>query len=218
MSYIVASPGRTGSVFLSQYLKMYLMQQHNKWFYVYTIQFYHNDMEPLPTNFIVHCHNAKMIPSNLPAKQLIITTRNLIDIAASWQIANLTNVFHFGNFSDSKQDIGEYISKYKNVTYKVPVKDFLSQIKKAFEFYQFAYNFYQNAIIFNYDETINIESINQKLGLCTIDVSNIALPVAQPLDKWKIIENKDEILRAGNQAITHYKKLYPEIFEKFNLG
>jgi hypothetical protein len=208
MSYVIASPGRTGSFFLTDFLTKYSEIAENKMFYRYTILEHYTDLENLPSNFVIHCHSVAAIPIFTQNRKLIINTRNPIEIVASAMVAMKTNVFHF---ESTGMNIDDYLSKYSSVQFDFSEQSFLKLLKHNLQWYVDAFQYVENATILNYHQAIDIKEINEILKLKTIEIPN-DLPVAQPLDKWKLIKNSDNLKKIGNTVFKHYQEKYPNIF------
>lgn len=212
MTYLVASPGRTGSIFLTNFLQQYSAFQTGKMTYMYTVQNFFKDIEDLPVNFVIHCHLAEAILIFSKTRRLFLITRNPVEITASFLIAEQTNTFHFGNFDAMQRTRESYIQNYKDKTFKIDMQRFIWYLRFNCEWYVTAYQYQQQATIINYENVTNIDYINGLLGNDKFFVDPASLPQPQPFDKWTKIENAAQVRKTGDKIFDHYKDKYPNIF------
>lgn len=217
MSYIVASPGRTGSIFLATFLQHYSSYQTGRMTYMYTVQREFRDLEDLPSNFVIHCHQVEAIELFAASRKLFLITRNPIEITASYLIAELTGTFHFGNFDANQRSRESYIQNYQHKTFHLDPQYFISYLKYNCEWYVSAYQ-HQHATLINYKNVTNLDHVNTLLDNRDFVVDWALLPQAQPFDKWSKIENADLIRKIGTSVFDHYRKMYPHIFTEDNFS
>ena len=181
---------------------------------MFSIKPFDKDFENLPTNFIVHTHNAEVIPTFMPNRQLIIVTRDLSEIVASHIVAQ-----HTGIYSISKID---QLSHYKNmfVNKKITIESnlFREQFKKYLEFYVEAFKYKTNASILNYNQAKNTNEFCKILNLdpnvnVYMDRRKISV-YAMPVDKWQMIENVKEIKTLAAELTMLAEEKSPDIFIK----
>jgi hypothetical protein len=184
-------------------------------FYLYTVQKDFRDIEDLPLNFIIHCHHSRAIPIFSQNRKSIIITRNPIEIVISHMIAQETSTYHFGKLGESNLSVEKYKEKYNGVQFKFSEKYFITWLKEILEWYVNAYQFANDSIVIKYEQAINIKEFSRILDLQSIETPD-NLPVAQPFDKWKIVQNSDKFKEIGNIIFQHYKEKYPDIFTEEN--
>ena len=217
MTYIVASPGRCGSIFLSTFLQEYCQIDQNKMFYLFSVLPSFKDLENLPSNFVIHCHNIEAIPIFSQNRKLIIITRNPIEIAISHLIAVQTKVYHFGVGEYSNVLVDQYKEKYSNHQFEIPMNPFIKWVKEIMQWYVDTYQYSDHATILNYHQAVNIEEFSKILNLKSITIPSTSLTKAQPLKKWEIVKGANKFKEVGNLIFNEYQSKYPHIFteEKF---
>ena len=220
MSYIVASPGRTGSNFLVRYLIEYESLQNNIIYFKH-IDFNDNIEDSVKfikkDNVIIHTHDVQsLLKQSFNTKKLILIRRNPVEITVSYYIAEETGTYNFLYQKDDKNigaDRKEYIEKFHNTKFSIDESRFLRRLKYVLDWY-IDFNVLQDSIIFNYSESVDVNTINQKLDLNqnNIDTSNLVLTSLQPFNKWNKVENPEYFQNLGNKIFKQYQKKYPNIF------
>ena len=104
-NYVILSPGRCGSVFLSKYLMLQLTSRDK---ILYDLKHVENDtnVEYSSSRYIIHTHFSDNVASYVN-DYLIVIRRNPVDIAASMMLADITGAYHF----DEEIDRRDYIIK-----------------------------------------------------------------------------------------------------------
>jgi len=209
MSFIVLSPGRAGSVQLSSYLKNYCI------FHFGNSEFIHLDKDTVfdeNISNIIHSHHRELVESYLPSRKTIIITRNPVEIAASFMLAEQTGTYHFHSTS-----VEEYVNKYKDTKFVINPIYFATKVKEICNWYVNIKDLMETSIVLNYPQVINIEEacniLNIKFTL-RFKLNMNAKP--QPFNKWDKLEPLENLKNIGNAIFKKYQNEYPDIFTDQN--
>jgi len=210
-NYIVSSPGRCGSTFLSAYLhNQYTRRDNINYKFMHISELSH--LEHKISDTIIHIHNINLLTKICnTANQIILIRRNPVEVVVSTLIAEQTGVWHFRSkdFDKNKVDIDTYKTKYQNHKFSLDDDIFIKKLHCVCNWYVEAANL-ENIITFNYLEAIDVNKINNKLNLKPM--YNLRLTQAQPFDKWQKIENAQYFRDFGNKIFSQYQHQYPDIF------
>jgi hypothetical protein len=223
MNYLVASPGRCGSFFTTAYIMQYkniITITDN--YYTKTITETDNlsldqkEEISVDENVILHLHDLDLINYFAKNRQIVLIRRNPVEIALSHLIARKTNVYHFGDIeSRNVMQLDKYIKIYKNIKFQLHPNEFFDELFRSIHWYLSAESLYENSIVLNYSQAIDIDSLNKRLNLEPHPrPHDFIMPIAQPFNKWNRIEDGNELNKIGNEVFSYYQFKFPHIFPK----
>ena len=206
-NYVILSPGRCGSVFLSKYLKSQFAAC-DEIFYDFKHIENDTDIEYSSSRYIIHTHFLDKVASYVN-DFLIVIRRNPVDIAASMMLADITGAYHF----DKEIDRKDYIIKYRDFVFEFDNSFFFDEVKRFLDWYVQADKLKTNLIL-NFNQATDPKYIDRIFNFKEVNLNEISphLPLAQPFDKWTKIKDADKLRKIGHKVFEAYKKQYPAIF------
>jgi hypothetical protein len=191
-SYVLLSPGRTGSRYIVEIIKSSYFQN--------SISLKCNspelDIKCFEPYNIYHSHTKEIIKLKNENTKIILSTRNLINSALSWGIVHYVKKYHYRQ---------KNLLKIQIIPFYLDPLEFMFHYNNAKNFYQyFTKESLEKIVVINYDNILNSnDTINKDLILDKLDLKMKRFfpwfyPVKTPGKYSQWIKNWEEIKSISN--------------------